>query len=295
MSYFTDLQQAAEEVVKRLLEAGIPEHQLKFGGARELPARVRPPSFANSKFQAEQALGDWAEGCLAKAISTDVPSLKAVRYGFGSKIVAGDEGFKDHYIQGLRDTFQNGKRADLLVLPAEIECAGDISGIKTADTASIVSASVGAIEVRSSRLEALKYIEYKTKITAAGKKDKNPVPNFTVKIEDLIIVYRWIENFGKPQAYAQVFLDVVYAIGFLDILRYISQASVIKIDKPKRSGKITIMIPISSGTDIGRVSRYPKFEVVDRTTANGRHDIYAKPSNGEIKLDPAAVLSLFDQ
>lgn len=30
-----------------------------------MPARIIAPTFADSKFQAEQALGDWAENCLS--------------------------------------------------------------------------------------------------------------------------------------------------------------------------------------------------------------------------------------
>jgi hypothetical protein len=294
VSFLSELKEEADCVIAALTDAGVDQERLKFGGARTLPERVFVPSFADSKFQAEQALGDWAEACLASAINgSDLP-IKAIHYGFSSKIVAGEEGFKEQYLAGLEDTYQNGKRADLLLLPNGVVCADDISSVATLETKELVEKALGAIEVRSSRLEVEKYIAYKKMKDAAGaKKDPNPTPNFTVKVEDLIIVYRWMEFFQKPQAYAQVFLDSVYGISFRNILRYIASAQKLRLETPARSRKITIMIPITNGERIGTVSEYPKFEVVDRLTANGRHDIYAKPSGGRITLDGEKIVALF--
>jgi hypothetical protein len=126
----------------------------------------------------------------------------------------------------------------------------------------------------------------------AGKKVSTPELNFTVKVEDLIKVYRWIEVHDKPQLYAQVFLDAVHAIGIREILEYIASAKKLKIDNPQRSRKYTIFVPISVGRHVGDVPEYPKFEVVDRLTKNGRHDIYARPVGGKIAVDGGAICDL---
>lgn len=291
MTYLASLKGPLKGAVKNLSQHGIEKDKLQFGGETPVP-KIRAPSFADSKFQQEQALGDWAETTLAAALNEALPDHRAVAYGFSSKIIAGDEGFKDHYENGIRDTCKYGKRADLLVVERGADLAEDISGLETVDLAGAVSKSLGAIEVRSSRMESKVHAAYVKEQLAAGKKVATPELNFTVKVEDLIKVYRWIEVHDKPQLYAQVFLDAVYAIGIREILEYIASAKKLKIDNPARSRKYTIMVPISAGHRVGDVVEYPKFEVVDRLTKNGRHDIYARPVGGRAKVDGKLICDL---
>ena len=295
MSYTKAIHAAAQGTLTSLARLKLAPADLTFGGALAKPAQIRAPSFADTKFQQEQALGDWAEDTLSAAINVALPQFRAAHYGFNSKTIAGEPGFKEEYTKGILDTCDWGKRADLLLVPAGAGIPDDLTGIETADTKKIVSDSVGAIEVRSSRTEALRYIAYQEARKAAGVKGiASTVPNFTVKIEDLMKIYRWIEVFGKPQVYAQVFLDVVYAINVLDIFAFIAGAERLRVDVPQRSRKVTIFVPITNGRPIGKLAEYPKFEVIDRTTANGRHDIYARPIGGRFEVEGPALLKALE-
>jgi len=292
MAYLASLKEPLAAAVKALRRHGIEEDKLQFGGRTPIPARIIAPSFADSKFQAEQALGDWAERGLAAALNEALPNYRAVAYGFSSKIIAGQEGFKEHYVKGVEDTCTHGKRADLLIVKRDAPLPDDVSHLETVELADAVAESLGAIEVRSSRMESRVHAGYVASQLAAGKKVATPELNFTVKVEDLIKVYRWIEVHDKPQLYAQVFLDAIYAIGIREILDYIAGAKKLKIDTPQRSRKYTIMVPISAGHRVGDVAEYPKFEVVDRLTKNGRHDIYARPLGGRVTVDGKLICDL---
>lgn len=292
MTYLASLESPHRAAIVSLRKHGIEADKLQFGGETPIPARIIAPSFADSKFQAEQALGDWAEGSLCAALNEALPEHRAVAYGFSSKIIAGEEGFQEHYVKGVRDTCRYGKRADLLIVKRNSPLPPDVSHMETADLIDAVAESLGALEVRSSRMESKIHAAYVAAQLAAGKKVSTPELNFTVKVEDLIKVYRWIEVHDKPQLYAQVFLDAVYAIGIREIFEYIAAAKKLKIDNPQRSKKYTIMVPISVGHRVGDVPEYPKFEVVDRLTKNGRHDIYARPIGGKISVDGPLICDL---
>jgi hypothetical protein len=81
-----------------------------------------------------------------------------------------------------------------------------------------------------------------------------------VKVEDLVIVYRWLERHCVPQSYCQVFFDSVFAVNFLDIFSTIGSGRSFTIETPEKSQeKATIMIPITSGTQIGRATAIPTF------------------------------------
>ncbi len=257
MSYLESLQAPLAAAVTALSRHGIEMDKLRFGGETPIPAKITAPSFADSKFQAEQALGDWAEGCLAAALNEALTDHRAVAYGFSSKIIAGEEGFKEHYIKGIQDTCKYGERADLLIVNRNSPLPNDISHIETPALADVVAGSLGAIEVRSSRMESKIHAAYVLSQLKAGNKVSTPELNFTVKVEDLVKAYRWIEVHDKPQLYAQVFLDAVYPIGIREILNYIARAPKLKIDNPQRSRKYTIMVPISTGKLVGEVTEYP--------------------------------------
>ena len=108
---------------------------------------------------------------------------------------------------------------------------------------------------------------------AAGKTTARATPSFTVKVEDLVIVYRLLERHGVPQSYFQVFFDSVFAINFLGIFATIGSGSGFTIETPEKSQeKATIMIPITSGTQVGRATAIPTFAAEHRVTELGRHD-----------------------
>jgi hypothetical protein len=122
--------------------------------------------------------------------------------------------------------------------------------------------------------------------TAAGKKGVRATPSFTVKVEDLIIVYRWMERYQLPQTYCQVFFDSIFAINFLDIFTIISSGVGFTIETPAKSQeKATIMIPITSGSQIATGTALPHFEAEQRVTELGRHDVFVVPKGGHFVLD----------
>ena len=94
-----------------------------------------------------------------------------------------------------------------------------------------------------------------------------------MKVEDLVIVYRWLERYGVPQSYCQVFFDSVFAINFLQIFEFIASGTGFTIDTPAKSQeKATIMVPITCGSQIGRTTSLPTFAAEQKVTNLGRHD-----------------------
>ena len=93
-----------------------------------------------------------------------------------------------------------------------------------------------------------------------------------------------------PQSYCQVFFDSVFAINFLDIFATIGSGGGFTIETPAKSQeKATIMIPITSGKQIGRATAIPTFAAEHRVTELGRHDAYVVPQGGGFELDAAAT------
>jgi hypothetical protein len=62
-----------------------------------------------------------------------------------------------------------------------------------------VRQAIAAVEVRSSKFDALTYMAIRKQQRAAGKTTGRETPSFTVKVEDLVIVYRWLERHHVPE------------------------------------------------------------------------------------------------
>jgi len=290
-SYFARLKGTLAGVVTNLRAKGIQERHLSFGGEGAVPERKPTvPTDARSEFLANRAMGDWAEQMLAKAIVRAIPEWVVVQYGDTNRIAAGHPEFRSSYLAGLEETRQFGKRPDLLLFPANAAVAADLSAQSHAETESLVKQAAAAIEVRSSKFDALTYMRVRQRQRAAGKITARATPSFTVKVEDLLIVFRWLERHGLPQSYFQVFFDSVFAINFLDIFTIIGGGSGFTIETPKKSQeKSTIMIPITSGAQIGRATAIPTFAAEHRVTELGRHDAYVVPQGGGFELDAAVT------
>ena len=252
------------------------------------------PTDARSEFLANRAMGDWAERMLSAALVRALTEWKVVQYGSTDRIAAGHPEFKTRYLAGLEETRRFGKRPDLLLFLVGTAVDADVSERSHADTDSLVKNAVAAVEVRSSKFDALTYIAVRKRQRDSGKKTGRETPSFTVKVEDLVIVYRWLEQHRLPQSYCQVFFDSVFAINFLNIFATIGSGSGFTIEKPKNSQeKATIMIPITSGTQIGRATAIPTFAAEHRVTELGRHDAYVVPQGGDFELDAAATRKVF--
>ena len=186
----------------------------------------------------------------------------------------------------MEETRQFGKKPDLLLFPSAFDVDEDLSLRRHAETATSVRQAITAIEVRSSKLEALTYIRVREEERAAGKNPDRMTPSFTVKVEDLVIVYRWIERYRVPETYCQVFFDTIYAINFANVFRIIAGDDNWEIETPAKSQqKATIMIPITCGKQIGDVTEMPDFTAEQRVTRLGRHDAYVVPVGGKFRLN----------
>ena len=289
--YMSALQGTLEGVVASLTCDGIQPQFLSFGGGGEPPARKPTvPTDARSEFLANRAMGDWAEQRLADALNRAFTDWKVVQYGSTDRIAAGHPEFKARYLAGLEETRLYGKRPDLLLYPASTPIESDLSERSHAETEPMAKQAVAAIEVRSSKFEALTYMAVRQRQRAEGKKGVRETPSFTVKVEDLLIVYRWLEWHAVPQTYCQVFFDSLFAINFLDIFRFIAGGEVYAIEKPKKSQeKATIMLPITCGVQVGRATALPTFRAEHRVTQLGRHDAYVVPEGGALEMDAAAM------
>lgn len=289
--YFARLKGTLEGVVAHLRAKGIDERHLSFGGEGTVPRRKPTvPTDARSEFHANRAMGDWAERKLAESVVRAFPEWLVSQYGDTNRIAAGQPEFRSSYLAGLEETRKFGKRPDLLLFPVNSEVTADLSAQSHAETEALVKRALAAVEVRSSKFEALTYIKVRQQQRASGKKTGREAPSFTVKVEDLVIVYRWLERHGVPQSYCQVFFDSVFAINFLDIFAIIASGSEFTIETPKKSQeKATIMISITHGLQVGRATAMPTFAAEHRVTELGRHDAYVVPQGGGFELDAAAM------
>ncbi|MBI2925814.1 MAG: AccI family restriction endonuclease [Verrucomicrobia bacterium] len=248
------------------------------------------PTDARSEFLANRAMGDWAERLLAEAIVRACPEWEVSQHGDTNRIAAGHPDFKASYLDGLEQTRQFGKRPDLLLFPANTTVGADLSALGHAEAEALVKKAVAAIEVRSSKFEALTYMAVRKRQRDTGKTTGRETPSFTVKVEDLVIVYRWLERYRVPESYCQVFFDSVFAINFLVIFAIVGSGDGFTIETPEKSQeKATIMIPITSGVQIGRATAKPTFAAEHRVTELGRHDAYVVPQGGGFELDAAAT------
>jgi hypothetical protein len=158
------------------------------------------------------------------------------------------------------------------------------------ETEAFASQALAAVEVRSSKFKALQYMRVRELERETGAKVDRLCPSFTVKVEDLIIVYRWMERFQVPECYTQVFFDSIFGINFLQIFEVIGSGKGFKIETPRQSQlKATIMIPITSGHQIAVSSEPPEFRTEIRETRLGRVDAFVAPVGGKFTLDPVAL------
>lgn len=297
MTYFDKLCAAQRSVARVLTAKGVHENHVNFGGPGDPPERTpRAPTDARSEFLANRAMGDWAENLLADALRTTCPAWLISHFGETNSIAAGHPDFKAHYLGGLDEVRLHGKRPDLLLFDKEISpgITANLSVLEFGVIDEIANSAIGSIEVRSSKFDALTYMAVRKMQKEGGKKASRDAPSFTVKVEDLVIVYRWLERKKIPQAYFQVFFDSVFAINVLEIFTLIGNGLNLKngiaIETPANSQeKATIMIPITLGVQVGTVTSAPEFAAEHKITELGRHDAYVKPVGGSLVLDAAAV------
>lgn len=99
--------------------------------------------------------------------------------------------------------------------------------------------------------------------------------SITPKVEDLKVVYKWIEKFNVPHFYVQVFLDKAYGISYKDILTLISKpdkkGEYYRIERDsKNQMKTTIKISTKQTTLVANNVDTPKHESKEKELNRGR-------------------------
>ena len=253
----------------------------------------RPPSYANSEFLTNRAMGDWAESLLQRSLSGAIPDSQVVKYGNSDQIVAGHPDFGKFYLAYQQELKETGKRPDILVFRRENhrkEWGNDISSYDRQSLEPIAKTAVAAIEVRSSKILAEKYIAMRKE---QERKSARQAPSFTTKLEDLRIVCRWILSHGVQHFYVQIFLDSAYIIPFRRILEIIERGPKdVKLERNTRNqNKPTFHIPITYGDRVGLFAEQPEF-TVEILEKNARIEPFIRPVGGVLKIDRELLIEV---
>lgn len=120
--------------------------------------------------------------------------------------------------------------------------------------------------------------------------------SITPKVEDIKVVYKWIETYGVPHFYFQVFFDKVYGISFEDILRLISNPELeenkyfIGNEDSKNQNKWTVKIDYKEGEEIAFKVEMPEHYSKMRKLGRGRLLFHVTFEGGEAFLDVEKLL-----
>jgi len=217
---------------------------------------------------------------------------EVVKYGKSDNLMAGDPEFPKFY-----DDYQNeldtiGKRPDLLIFEENKCKLEDISDSSFEEHAKIVPLALMGWEVRSSSYLANEY--------KPSESSKRKFLSFTVKAEDIIIVLKWIETYGVPHYYTQVFFDSVYVISFKKILEIISNESNFKkkwfLDYPtKNQKKRTVVVDIAEGRKLATITKLPNVLGTRKKLAAGRLLHYIRLNGGEMKIDKKILNEIIEE
>ncbi len=259
------------------------------------PKQARIPTQAFSQFAINREQGDWAEDLLFRAIQELNKGIVAVRYGRTDKILAGEPGFKEFYGKYQEELEKVGKKPDLLIFRAQEYKEAwkhDLSSLSI--DASVLSKAIAGLEIRSS---AFLVEEYKKATKEAKSVRKRQFLSFTPKVEDLHVIYRWIEKFGVPLYYVQVFFDKIYSISFEKILKILSDKkeknkSYFIESNSKNQFKSTIHIDIEKGICLAEKVEMPEHKSELKKLQRGRLLFYVTFKGGCAQIDLTALQNL---
>lgn len=121
--------------------------------------------------------------------------------------------------------------------------------------------------------------------------------SITPKVEDVKVVYKWIETFNVPHFYFQVFFDKVYRISFEQILSIISDSNnegvIFSVETDtKNQNKTTIKINSKSGIPIASKVEEPCHESVRKEMDRGRLLFYVTFKGGTAYLDVDNLINI---
>jgi type II restriction enzyme len=123
--------------------------------------------------------------------------------------------------------------------------------------------------------------------------------SITPKVEDIKVVYRWIENFNVPHYYFQVFFDKVYGISFTNILEIISdpdkEGVIFSIEQDtKNQNKTTIKINSKSGVLVAGKVEEPNHKSIRKELDRGRLLFYVSFEGGFAYFDISKLKDLLN-
>jgi hypothetical protein len=242
--------------------------------------KVRVPTQAFSEFLINRELGDWAERLVAVELEKAGLALKCCGYGRNENLVAGDAGFKEHYLGYHHELRTLGKRPDLLVYRDYAPPVEAFAKADSPESIALASKAVAAFEVRSSK-------------QSLGASRSPTELSFTPKIEDIHNIMRWVEVHGVPHFYVQVVFGAVYAISFKRILEVLAQGKLktdFKIESAQKSQfKATYYLPLTSGVCLSTAFVMPELEAFSRELSKGRILFGVKFAKGSAPFSAAAV------
>ncbi len=272
------------------LASNIPNTIKDFSHPRK---RSSTPTQANSEFLSNREQGDWAEIFLTNAISSALVDFIPIKYGKTDNIVAGEKGFKEFYKSYQDELDKIGKRPDILIFPKDVTqyLPKDISRFDYESFNKIVPDALLGMEIRSSSFLCKKYEEAVNRGEVNGKRK---FLGFTLKVEDLHVVLKWISQFNVPHYYAQVFFDSVYVIPFYKMLQIIinpiNKNKLFTVERnTKNQLKTTIHININQGLCLGDVDVPPQHSSASRELARGRVLYHVKFEGGNLRVDQGGI------
>ncbi len=141
----------------------------------------------------------------------------------------------------------------------------------------------------NTRLIELKEL-FKSLRLAIKEVQKRDYLSITPKVEDIKVVYKWIETFEVPHFYFQVFFDKIYGISFEQILEIISdpnnEGCFFSIESDtKNQNKTTIKINSKSGNEIACKIDEPTHKSVRKEMGRGRLLFYVTFNGGKAYID----------
>ena len=270
--------------------------------------RGKRPTQAFSNFPTHSEQGDWAEALFFRTLKKSSLPYIPVRYGRSDKIIAGDPNFKEFYESYQDELDLIGKRPDILLFGPDDykeEWSDDISQFSYERLRSIISYAVAGFEVRSSAYLTKKFVP---------KKDRAFL-SFTPKVEDLLVVLKWISIFNIPHFYVQVFFDAIYITPFIKILSLLQSAQIEEhgrknkkiigklnndpafvIEKnPKNQYKETIHIFLNQGYVLSKNVEEPELIPKRKELAAGRLLHYVSFLGGKAEINNKLLLSLIEK
>lgn len=285
MEYRNRINKIIEETEKELIDFNL---QLVYDEENN-----RVPTQAFGEFLTNREQGDWAENSILKAINSQFDDIVAVPYGKNENLIAGDSGFKEFYKNYKKELCEIGKRPDILIFKIDVfenYKDKDLTQLSFEEQKEIVPKALAGLEVRSSAYLAKEYIP----------KEDRPNLTFTPKVEDFLVVKKWIDTFNVAHYYLQVFFDSSFIISYEDILTiikngetkgknnkkfYINDNFSFLLDKaPKNQFKNTINIFLNNGIEIADRVDFPDLSAKTKKLSSGRllNYITFKDSNIEI-------------